>query len=395
MSRHLVRSVYLVLGGALLAGLGGCSQQPKMSPIEPPTVTVATPLSQEIVDYVYFTGRTEAVESVELRARVSGYLVKINFADGAMVKKDQVLFEIDPRTYQAQLDQAKARVDVAKAQINFAEAEYKRNKVLRTTGSVSQEDLEKSQRSLEVAQADLVAGQAEVARLQLDLDFTKVIAPISGQASRTQITVGNLVEPGKTLLTTIVSLDPIYAYFDVDELTALNLQAKRRGNGTPRDEKPEVMLEVANETGYPHVGKIDFVDNQVNAATGTIRVRGVFPNKDQVLSPGLFVRVRVPTSKLHPALLITDRAVGTDQGQKFVYVLNEKNEVVYRPVTLGAVQNGLRVVESGLNARERLIINGLQRVRPGLEVKPIEGTIQSSAPAPQPNNGKKPANGTN
>ncbi|MCI0462321.1 MAG: efflux RND transporter periplasmic adaptor subunit [Gemmataceae bacterium] len=366
--------LFLVLTG-MFSGCGPAT--PPVAQTPPPPVTVSQPLAREVTDYEDFTGRTEAVESVEVRARVWGYLAKINFKDGTEVKKDDVLFEIDPRPYQADLDQAAARVHVAEAQVKFAEAEYKRNIKLRSSGAVSAEDVEKSLAQRDSAKASLASGQADVAQKKLDLDFTKVIAPISGRASRTQITEGNLIQAGatgSTLLTTLVSMDPMYAYFDVDERTVLRIQKLIREGKLPstqvKDAKVPVLLGLANEEGHPHQGIIDFVDNKVDPSTGTIRVRGVFDNKERILTAGLFVRIRLPIGNPHQALLVTERALGTDQGQKFLYTINDKNEVVFRPVNLGALHDGLRVIAEGLKQGERVIVNGLQRVRPGATVDP-------------------------
>jgi RND family efflux transporter MFP subunit len=354
----------------------GCQQEPRVE-LPPPDVSVAYPLEGKVTDAVTFQGRTQAVESVEVRPRVWGYISKINFKDGAEVKKGDVLFEIDSRTYEAELKQAEAKVKSYEAQAKFNEAEYKRNQRLVTTGGVSREDLEKSASQVGVMNANITAAEADAARSRLDLDFCKVIAPIEGRASRTELTVGNLVQAGatgSTLLTTIVKMDPIWANFDVDELTLLNIQKKIREGKlkSARDPDAKIVVELglANELGYPHLGTIDFVDNKVNASTGTLRVRGVFPNNDYVISPGLFVRIRVPLGEPYTALQITERAIDTDQGQKVVFVVNAENKVVKRDVRLGALNKGLRVIEAGLSPGERVIVDGLQRVRAGLVVKP-------------------------
>jgi RND family efflux transporter MFP subunit len=368
------RSV-LVVGFCL--GLAGCTQAPREAPAPAPTpVTVSYPVEREVTDYADFTARTAAVDSVEVRAHVWGYLEKVNFKEGALVKKGDVLFKIDPRPYQAALNQAKAKVAQDKAQLTYDEAEYQRNLNLARTGAVSQSDLDKSRAARGVDLANIAADKAVVASRQLDLEYTKVIAPVSGRVSRYVVTVGNLIQSGDqgggTLLTTIVSVDPMYAYFDVDEHTVLRVrQLVREGKAdSPRDAPVPVWLGLANEDGHPHRGTIDFVDNQVNPKTGTMRLRGVFPNKDQVLSPGFFARVRAPIGRPHKALLVSDRALDTDQGQKIIYVVNEKNAVASRPVRLGALHNGLREITDGLKPGERVIVNGLQQVRPGVTVEP-------------------------
>src|SRR5437870_2181752 len=334
-------SFALVLGFCL--GLMGCARTPSEAPRAAPIpVKVSYPVERYVTDYADFTSRIAAVDSVEVRAHVWGYLDKVNFKEGALVKKDEVLFELDPRPYQAMLNQAKAKVAQDEAQLKFDEAEYQRNLTLARAVAVSQSDLEKSAAARGVDLANIAADKAVVASRQLDLDYTKVLAPVSGRVSRYVVTVGNLIQSGDqaggTLLTTIVSVDPMYAYFDVDERTVLRVrQLIREGKAkSARDVELPVSLGVANEDGNPHRGTINFVDNQVNPKTGTLRLRGVFPNKDEALSPGYFARVRVPIGFPHQALLVSDRALDTDQGQKIVYVVNEMTEVVSRPVRSGA-----------------------------------------------------------
>jgi RND family efflux transporter MFP subunit len=364
----------LVLG--LSAGLAGCARAPVEAPPAPVPVTVSYPVEREVTDYADFTARTVAVDSVEVRAHVWGYLEKVNFKEGALVQKGDVLFELDPRPYQAVLNQAKAKVTQDEAQLAYDEAEYQRNLNLVRTGAVSRSDLDKTAAARGVDAANIAADKALVASRELDLQYTKVTAPISGRVSRYVVTVGNLIQSGDqgggTLLTTIVSVDPMYAYFDVDEHTVLRVRRLiREGKAkSARDGELPVWLGLANEDGHPHRGTINFVDNQVNPKTGTLRLRGVFPNKDEALSPGYFARVRVPIGFPHQALLVSDRAVDTDQGQKIVYVVNETHEVVSRPVRLGALHDGLREVTDGLKPGEWVIVNGLQQVRPGVTAEP-------------------------
>ncbi len=371
----------LILGSALAFGssfvLTGCSPAPSVAPgAAPIPVTVSYPVEREVTDYVDFTARTAAVDAVELRAHVWGYLEKVNFKEGVMVKKGDVLFELDPRPYEALLNQAKAKVRQDEAQLEFDEAEYQRQLVAFRRGVGSQSDLDKSAAARDVDIANIAADKAVVATRQLDLEYTRVIAPVSGRASRYVVTVGNLIQSGDqnggTLLTTIVSVDPMYVYFDVDEHTALRVrQLVREGKSdSPRAGGYPVSLGLANEDGHPHRGTVDFVDNQVNPKTGTIRLRGVFSNKDEHLLPGLFARVRTPIGRPHNALLVSDRAIDTDQGQKILYVVNEKNEVVSRPVRLGALHGGLREITDGLRPGERVIVIGLQQVQPGATVEP-------------------------
>ncbi len=360
----------------LCLGLAGCTRAPSETPAAPIPVSVSHPVEREVTEYAEYTARTTAVDSVEVRAHVWGYLTKVNFKEGTLVTKGETLFELDPRPYQALLNQAKAKVAQDQAQLTFDEAEYQRNLNLVAKGAVSRSDLDKSSAARGVDIANIAADRAVVASRQLDLDYTKVLAPVSGRASRYVVTIGNLIQSGDqnggTLLTTIVSVDPMYAGFDVDEGTVLRVrQLIREGKAkSARDVELPVRLSLANEDGFPHQGTINFVDNQVNPKTGTLRIRGVFPNKDEALAPGYFARVQVPIGFPHQALLVSDRALDTDQGQKIVYIVNDKNEVATRPVQLGALHDGLREITDGLKGGEQVIVTGLQQVRPGLVVEP-------------------------
>ncbi|MBV8610622.1 MAG: efflux RND transporter periplasmic adaptor subunit [Singulisphaera sp.] len=379
------------------AGAPPTASVPRTTP-----VALSRPVERYVTDYADFTARTAAVDSVEVRAHVWGYLEKVNFTEGVLVKKGDVLFELDPRPYQVLLDQAKAKVAQDQAQLAYHEADYQRYQELIRIGGVSKSDLDRIKAARGVDIANIAADEAAVASRQLDLDYTKVIAPVSGRVSRYVVTVGNLIQSGDqnggTLLTTIVSVDPMYAYFDVDEHTALRVRqlVRERKSDSPRDVGYPVSLGLANEEGHPHRGTINFVDNQVNPRTGTIRVRGVFPNKEQVLLPGLFGRVRAPIGRAHKALLVSDRALDTDLGQKILYVVNDKNEVVSRPVRLGALHDGLREITDGLKPGERVIVSGLQQVRPGITVEPKlvdmpngsqKSQVRGQSQKPEVNNG--------
>jgi RND family efflux transporter MFP subunit len=358
---------------------------------------VSYPVEQYVADHKDFTAQIAAVDSVQVKAHVWGYLEKVNFKEGDLVKKDDVLLELDPRPYQAQLNQAKAKVRQDEAQLTYDEAEYQRNLSLVRSGAVSRSDLDKTAAARGVDIANIAADKSIVASRDLDLQYTKVKAPISGHISRYFVTVGNLIQAGDqnggTLLTTIVSVDPIYAYFDIDELTVQRVgQLVRAGKLKSADEtSAPVSLGLATEEGYPHQGTINFLDNQVNPKTGTLRARGVFPNKDGALSPGFFARVRLPVGPPHRGLLISERALDNDQGQQIVYVVNDKNEVVSRPVRQGQMHDGLREITDGLKPAERLIVNGLQQVRPGATVEPKLVPMPTPAgKSPEPAEIRKP-----
>jgi RND family efflux transporter MFP subunit len=364
----------------------GCNTTSAPPPQGPPIVTVAVPLERTVTDHLDFSGKTAAVESVQLRARVGGYLKQVTYKEGDEVKDGKVLFKIEPDPYQADLDRALAKVKGAEAVVAQTAAAYERMARLRPSRAVSEEEVEKALRSRDVAAASLEVAKATVAIKQLNLDFTKVLAPIDGRVDKADVTVGNLVTASlydATVLTNIVRMEPMYVYFDVDELTLLRiLRMMQQGKvGSHKDKNPEVLLGLGNGDDLPFHGTMDFVGNQVNPSTGTISVRGVFANKDWALSPGLFARVRVPVGEPHSALLVNDRAFGTNRGQKFLLVLNDRKEVVYRPVTVGALHGGLREVTAGLKAGERVIINGLLRVRPGVTVDPRPGQMQADVTA--------------
>ncbi len=407
------RSYFLLVGLSLAFGMStaltGCSHEgPEAAGAPPPpTVTVSYPIQRQVTDYTEYTGRTAAVDSVDVRARVSGYLDKIHFKEGMEVKKGDVLYEIDPRPYQAALKQAQAQVDFQQAQLKYQEAVYQRNVRITTTnpGAVSQEEVQQSQAQRNTTEANLEASRANLEQAKLNLNWTKVTAPISGLIGRTFITPGNLVMADQTVLTTLVSQDPMYVYFDVDEPTVLRVQQLIREGKykSARDQgaRVPVYLGLTNEPGYPHEGYVDFINNQVSPTTGTLQIRGVFENPKppagpRLLSAGLFVRVRVAVSAPYQALLVTQAAVGTDQNLKYLYVLNGQNAVVRRDVQLGAPQqNDLQVIKSGLNANDRVVVNGTQHVRPGVVVNPklvpMPVPSQTGQPAAAPATGTAPA----
>lgn len=352
-------------------------------------------IEREVNEWDEFTGRLEAVEKVEIRPRVSGYIESVNFQEGKEVKKGDVLFVIDPRPYQAELSRAEAEAEQARARLQLAKSELERAARLLQTRMVSQQLYDERNSAVHEAEAGLHAAQAAAQNARLNIEFTRVTAPIDGRTSRAEVTVGNLVTGGAsgapaTLLTTVVSLDPIYAYFEGDEQIYLKYVTLARSGerASSREVRNPIYLGLANEQGHPHQGYMDFVDNQLNPATGTIRARAVFDNKDRLFTPGLFARLKLIGSGKFTAVLINDRAVGTDQSQKFVLVLGAENKVEYRPVKIGRLIEGLRVVKEGLKPGERIVVNGLQRVRPGMPVTPqtvpMDDTAQTAgAAAPQ------------
>jgi RND family efflux transporter MFP subunit len=416
----------------------GCMGEGQHSPGEARTteVSIAQLPESEITDYEEFTGRTEAVETVQIKARVTGYLDKVLFKDGDEVKKGQLLYEIDARPYAAEVKAVNGNIDRTEALLTRAKADLSRGRQLINKGAMAPEDFDKLVATRDEAAATLVANRATLDKAQLNLDFCKVYSPIDGMVSATNITAGNLVNQDVTFLTTVVSLEPIWAYFDVPERTMLRIQQmirekvssvgiglaekflrERKEEGAVveqalslirkgvteanrkqlqtllaeklstadlekffqilkqnphfkghRETEVPVYLATQLDTGFPSRGHIDFVDNQLNASTGTIRVRGVFPNKDHTLTPRLFVRVRVPLGEPFKATLVAESALASDQSRMFLYVVNDKNEVEYRPVTLGPLRDGLRVIETGVQPGEWVVISGLQRIRPGMTV---------------------------
>ncbi len=323
---------------------------------------------------------------VEVRARVSGYLQSIHFTDGAEVKKGDLLFVIDPRPYQAELDRSEADLNQAQTRLELAVNELGRAERLLKSKAISEEEADSRSKGKREAEAAIQSARASLEMARLNMEYTHVAAPISGRIGRKLITEGNLVNGSQgqsTLLTTIVSQDPMYCYFDADEHSILKYQQMaREGKGESiRDGKVVCELELANETGFPHKGVLDFVDNRVDPATGTLRVRGVFPNPapDRLLQAGYFARVRVPGSGRYTALLLPDAAIGTDQGQKYVYAVNDQDIVEYKLVKLGPVIDGLRVIREGVQSTNWVMVNGLMSVRPGAKVIPTRGSAAPSA----------------
>ncbi len=373
MNALLTRTPILLSLSSLLA-LAGCGQD-SPPPTAPAEVTVAKVISKRIQDWDEYTGRFQAVDTVEVRPRASGYVEQVLFREGQFVRKDDVLVVIDPRPYQADFDRAKAGLELAKSQFELAKLEAARVQRLETSGAVSHEELDERLSTLNQQQASVSGAKAALDNAALMLSFTKVRAPFDGRASRAEVTRGNLVTGGNnggTLLTTIVSVDPIYVYFEGDENAYLHYNELARKGQRPssRDARNPVRVGLSNEQGFPHEGYMDFVDNQLDVHTGTIRARAVLENKQGLFTPGMFARVQLLGSGEYNAILIEDRAVGTDQNQSFVLVLGPDNKLTYRPIQSGRIVDGLRIVRKGLDPGDVVVVSGLQRVRAGAQVKP-------------------------
>jgi membrane fusion protein, multidrug efflux system len=365
--------------GFLSAMFSGCgSKAAKSVPPAPPVVTVAPVEQSQVVEWEEFTGRTDAVESVEVRPRVSGHLQEVRFQSGQLVKRDDVLFVIDRRWYQAEFDRRQAEYEQARVRLENAERNARRAARLLASKAIASEAADATESQFQEARAALLAAKSSWESARLDLEFTEVRAPIDGRASRALMTVGNYVDGASSLLTTLVSVDPVYVYADVDENSLLKFNALANERKAAGDEKIPVELELADEKGFPHRGVIESFDNRLDPNTGTILLRAIFPNADGRLVPGLFARIRIPTSDRRPAFLVDETAIGTDQSQKFVLTLGEGNMVEYRQVKLGPAIGGKRIVREGLRAGEKVVVNGLQRARPGLPVSPEEQTASAS-----------------
>ncbi len=384
--------------GLLLASALGC--RPAAAPaaaIPNIQVTVAHPLERSVTDFDDYTGRTASPETVEIRSRVTGYLTKVYFKDGDEVKKNDRLFEIDRRPFRAEYDKALAEIKVREANLKYREAEVKRNQPLVARSVVTESDFDLIVASKDEAQASVASAKATAESALLNLDFTEIVSPINGNIGRTFVTYGNLVQADGTLLTTVVSMDPMFVYFNVDERTLLHVREGINNHTIDigKNDVVPVYMGLVNEEGYPHQGTMDFIDNKVDANTGTIQIRGVFPNPrhelgPRTLSPGMFARVRVPIGKPHKAIVISERAIASDQGQKLVYVVDAKGVVEYRRVTLGLLDNGMREIKAGLTVEDRVIVIGLQRVRPGMTVEVKETSMASFDQATRPLSSAEP-----
>jgi RND family efflux transporter MFP subunit len=360
---------------------GGCERSAAKAPAPPtPAVTVAAPVQREVIEWDEYTGRLEAVETVEVRARVSGFIEKADFEEGALVKAGDPLFVIDPRPFDAELAKARAEVSRAQAQLAFATNEFKRLEQARASGAGSAIELENARARMREAEAAVAAANAVVQSAELNVEWTRVTAPITGRISRKIVTPGNLINggPGQaTLLTTITSVDPIYCFVDADEQSLLKYARLAREGKRVSARQAEIpcFMQLGDEAGFPHEGVVDFVDNRMDPTTGTIRARGVFANPNGWLLPGLFARVRIPGSGRYQTLLVPDSAVTTDQNQKLLLVVGPDNTVQPRPVTLGALFGEFRAIESGIGRDDRVIINGLMQARPGAKVSPQQTAL--------------------
>jgi multidrug efflux system membrane fusion protein len=368
-------STGVALSLAALLVLAGCGKKEEAAAPVPPPVTVANPTKKLTTDWDEFTGRFDAVEQVQIRARVTGFVTRVAFTDGAVVKSGDLLYEIDPRQYQAAAEQAQGALADAQAKVELAQKELDRATALIKTQAISENIVDQRAQALSAAQAATMQAEGGLKQAQLNVEYTKVVAPIDGRVSRHLVTIGNLVqgsESGATLLTSIVSLNPIHVYFDMDEATyqrnsRLWFEGKRPSS---RDTPNPVEITLVGETKPSHTGKMDFLDNRLDVGTGTLRGRAIVDNHDLSILPGQFARVRVIASGEYEALLLPDAAIATDQSRKIVFVVKADDTVEARPVVLGPLDSGLRVIREGLKPDDRVIVDGLQRARVGAKVTP-------------------------
>jgi multidrug efflux system membrane fusion protein len=361
------KSGYIAVGLLALLALNACEKPQAAVQDRPlPQVSVAEVIQRPVNEWDEVTGRLEAPESVVIRARVSGYIDQIAFEEGAMVKKGDLLVQIDPRPFAAEVKRLEAQVAQARASLERAQNEAKRGEALRAGKIIGTEEADARNSTATEARAIVGATQAQLDIARLNLGFTEIRSPIDGRVSRADMTVGNLVQADQSRLTSVVSTDKVYAYFDIDESIYLKYEDLTRAGAI--GQAAPVQMALSNEEGHPHQGRMDFLDNQVNPKTGTMRGRAVFDNKDGVFTPGLYVRLKLVGSANYVASLVNDSAIGTDLGKKFVLVLGADNKVAYRSVELGPKLDGLRIIRSGLKAGEKIVVNGLQRARPGSAV---------------------------
>ncbi|MEO6741653.1 MAG: efflux RND transporter periplasmic adaptor subunit [Chthoniobacteraceae bacterium] len=396
MSRRIAGRLCSLVAGAsvLAAGFSGCKKAPPQQQQGPLPVTFVTVVEKEVSEWDEFTGRMEAVESVEIRPRVSGYIMEINFKAGAIVKKGDPLFVIDPRPYQADFDKAVADLERTQAMLELARIDLERAKELRNSKIIAASEFDQKAAALTQASAAARGAEAAKSSAALNLEFTQVRSPIEGRVSNERITVGNLVQPGagqESVLTTVVSIDPIYVLIDADEnmvlkYVKLNDEGKRK---TAREAQLPAFVELGNETGFPHEGYIDFVDNRLDAATGTMRARVILKSWNPLLAPGFFVRVRVAGGQPFKATLIEDKVISSQQGVKFVFVVKPDNTIERRNIEAATMWEGLRIVKSGLKDGDKVVSTRLQILQPGMPVMPMPETKES--PAKPPGAAVKPA----
>lgn len=367
--------------GAMLA-LAGCQEAaPSAAPAKPPTVPVAEVIVRPVTPFVEFTGSLTAVKRVELRPRVAGYIEGVSVPEGQYVEKGRALFRIDPRQFQATLNAAAARLREAQAAWQLAQAEHARAEKLFAQKVVARDRLDTASAALHAGQAQVEAAKAALETAKLDLGFARVTAPISGRVGQALVTEGNYVASGVTPLTTIVSVDPLHVYFDVDERTYLRSLAAGRASASPQaPQASKVMVALLTDKTYSRPGRVDYLANTSDRATGTVRVRAVVANPDGRLTPGLFAKVKLETGAPQARVLISDQSIGTDQGSRYVLVVGKDDKTEYRPIELGSVVDGLRVVEQGLQPGERIVVKGL--VRPGMQITPQTAAIDGTPAEP-------------
>ena len=378
----------LALTVACVVVFGGCRRQNQYQPPPPPTVTVSHPLQQDVTEYQEETGWTEAVERVEIRARVTGFLEQIRFEPGRLVEKGETLFIIEQRPFKASVAVAEASLAESKAQAALAETEFKRAEALLAKRAVSKQEYDEELAKKNVAEAQVLGAEAALEQAKIDLDYTDVKTPISGRVGQELVKLGNLVEgTNATHLTTVIQYDPIYAYFNISERALLEIMDKVPASERRKDDDPEprpLFLKRANDEGFPFEGKVDFADLGVDQSTGTYLVRGLFPNSEQKIVPGLFVRVRIPIGVAKNALIVPERAVTGDQAGKFVLIVNSEEKVERRNVTLGIKAKGMVVISEGLRADDRVVVDGIQRARPGVKVKAVQAKPEEMPTLEQP-----------
>ncbi len=377
----------LILSSSLIAiALTACSEKQAAQQMPPPKVTVTHPTMMTVTNWDEYPGHVEAVEMVEVRPRVHGQIDSIHFQDGAEVKAGDLLFVIDPRPYQAELDRAQAECQRAETHLDLARNDLKRAESLRNTKAISEEEYDSRSKAVREAEAALAAARAAEASAKLNLDYSRIMAPISGKIGRRFVTAGNLVQlqgsgGAATVLTTIVSLDPIYCYFDVEEAALLKYKTQSKGNASGgKTGSLTCELGLVNEQDFPRKGHVDFFDNQVNEKTGTIRLRGVFSNADRSMVPGMFATVRLPAGPPVQALAVPAVAVGSDQGMKYVLIVNKDNIVEPRPVVVDRQHGSMRIATKGVSPEDRVIVNGLIMARPGVKVEIVDKPSDVDSP---------------